>query len=156
MTDRSDEFGTIYLPALRRIRDLWTDLEPLTVETGYDDPINPTELRVTLDDGIDAADTARIDIQWSTLDNYTFHYTDSAGLNWRFDRHPNTHSPERHFHPPAEDGTREGSNDGTVDPEPSCIQVGEVSLVTRAVHKLWRVAYESGDPTRLNTLSNPP
>lgn len=148
MTDRSGEFGTIYLPALRRIRDLWTDLEPLTVETGYDDPINPTELRITLADGIGDADAASIDVQWSTLDNYTFHYTDSAGVNWRFDRHPNTHSPERHFHPPAAGGTG--------DPEPSCIRVNEVSLVTRAVHTLWRGAYESGDPTRLNTGSNPP
>jgi len=29
---------------------------------------------------------------------YSFHYVDSDGLNWRFDRHPNTHTPEIHFH----------------------------------------------------------
>lgn len=148
MTDRAGEFGTIYLPALRRIRDLWVDLEPLVVDTGYDDLVHPTELRVVLSDGIGGADSARIDIQWSELDNYSFHYTDSTGVNWRFDRHPNTHSPERHFHPPADGGTG--------DPEPSCIRVDEVSLVTRAVHKLWRAAYERGDPKRLNSLSNPP
>ncbi|WP_254547326.1 hypothetical protein [Halomarina pelagica] len=147
-TDRAGDFGTIYLPALQRIRTLWLALEPLVAETGYDDPIDPTELRIELTDGLDAADTARFDIQWSTLDNYSFHYVDSADVNWRFDRHPNPHSPDWHFHPPPDART--------ADAEPSCIRVREVSLVTRAVHKLWRVAYESDDPDRLNSSSNPP
>ena len=146
--DRAGEFGTIYLPALQRIRTLWMDLEPVVTETGYDDPVEPTELRIELTDGLGDADAARFDIQWSDLNNYSFHYVDSADVNWRFDRHPNTHSPDRHFHPPP--------NARTVDAESSCINVGEVSLVTRAVHKLWRVAYESGDQDRLNSLSNPP
>ena len=146
--DRAGEFGTIYLPALQRIRTLWMDLEPLVTETGYDDPVEPTELRVMLTDGLGDADSARFDIQWSDLNNYSFHYVDSADVNWRFDRHPNTHSPNRHFHPPP--------HAGAADAESSCIHVGEVSLVTRAVYKLWRVAYESGDQDRLNSLSNPP
>jgi hypothetical protein len=33
------DFGTIDLPALRRIRDLWIDLEPLVEHAEYDDPI---------------------------------------------------------------------------------------------------------------------
>jgi hypothetical protein len=146
--DRAGEFGTIYLPALQRIRNLWVDLEPLVAETGYDDPVEPTEVRIELADGFGDADSARFDIQWSVLDNYSFHYIDSANVNWRFDRHPNTHSPDRHFHPPPDART--------VDAEPSCIHVGEVSLVTRAVHKMWRAAYESGDIDRLNSISNPP
>ena len=144
----SDEFGQVYLPALQRIRDLWMDLEPLVAETGYDDQVAPTELRIELTDGLDDAETARLDIQWSTLDNYSFHYVDSSDVNWRFDRHPNTHSPDRYFHPPPDAGTDTA--------EPSCIHVDEVALVARAVHKLWRVAYDSGDLDRLNTLSNPP
>jgi hypothetical protein len=144
----SGDFGPIYLPALQRIRDLWIDLEPLVAETEYDDQVAPTELRIELADGLGAAETARLDIQWSTLDNYSFHYVDSSDVNWRFDRHPNTHSPDRHFHPPPDAGADTA--------EPSCIHVGEVSLVARAIHKLWRVAYESGDIDRLNTLSNPP
>ena len=146
--DRAGEFGTIYLPALQRIRTLWMDLEPLVTETGYDDPVEPTELRIELTAGLGDADSARFDIQWSDLNNYSFHYIDSADVNWRFDRHPNTHSPNRHFHPPPDARA--------ADAESSCIHVGEVSLVTRAVHKLWRVAYESGDRDRLNSLSNPP
>jgi hypothetical protein len=146
--DRSGEFGTIYLPALQRIRTFWLNFEPLVAETGYDDPVDPTELRIELTDGLGDADSARFDIQWSTLDNYSFHYVDSADVNWRFDRHPNTHSPDRHFHsPPAA---------RTVDAEPSCIHVEEVSLVTRAIYKMWRIAYESGDLNRLNSISNPP
>ncbi|QLG63407.1 hypothetical protein [Halorarum salinum] len=147
-TDRSGEFGTIYLPALQRVRTLWLDLEPEVAETGYDDPVHPTELRIELTDGLGDADSARFDIQWSTLDNYSFHYVDSTDVNWRFDRHPNTHSPDRHFHPPPDART--------VDAEPSSIHVREVSLVTRAVHKMWRVAYENEDRNRLNSASNPP
>lgn len=111
------------------------------------------QLHVELSDGLDDADTARFDIRWSELDNYSFHYVDSAGVNWRFDRHPNTHLPEAHFHPP-QDATRPDVS--TAAAEPSCIRVEEVSLVTRAVIAMWRAAYESGDRGRLNSSSNPP
>ena len=40
--------------------------------------------------------------------------------------------------------------------EPSCIDVTEVSLVARAVHAMWRAAYENNDLDRLNSASNPP
>jgi len=146
--DRAGAFGAIYLPALQRIRTLWVDHEPLVADTGYDDSVEPTELWIELADGLGEAESARIDIQWSDLDNYSFHYVDSADVNWRFDRHPNTHSPDRHFHPPP--------RAETADAVPSCVQVREVSLVTRAVHKMWRAAYESGNLDRLNSLSNPP
>lgn len=146
--DRAGEFGAIYLPALQRIHTLWLDLGPIVTETGYDDPLDPSELRIELSDGLGDAGSAWFDIQWSMLDNYSFHYVDSEDVNWRFDHHPNTHSPDRHFHPPPDART--------ADAEPSCIQVGEVSLVTRVVHKLWRAAYESADLSRLNSISNPP
>jgi len=146
--DRAGEFGHIYLPALQRIRDLWIELEPLVDTTSYDDIVSPTELRIELTDGIGTADSARFDIQWSQLDMYTFHYVDSENRNWRFDRHPNTHSPEKHIHPSLDAATASA--------EPSCIEVAEVSLVTRAVHANWRTAYEQTDPSRLNSLSNPP
>ena len=146
--DRAGEFGVIYLPALQRIRNLWVDLEPLVVDTSYDDLIQPTELQIELSDGLLDAESARFDIQWSTLDNYTFHYTDDQGLNWRFDCHPNTHSPRCHFHPP--------SHGATSDATSSCILVTEVSLVTRAVLKMWRTTYETDDLSRLNSFSNPP
>lgn len=146
--DRAGEFGPIYFPALQRIRNLWLECEPLVKTTRYDDVISPTELHIKLVDGLRSADNARFDIQWSELDMYTFHYVDSLGLNWRFDRHPNTHSPEKHFHPPP--------NAATTTAEPSCITVTEVTLVTRAVHAAWRAAYEHDDVSRLNSLANPP
>ena len=145
--DRAGEFGPIYLPALQRIRDLWIELEPLVETTSYDDIVSPTELHIDLADGIGSAEAARFDIQWSELDMYTFQYVDTEDRNWRFDRHPNTHSPEKHFHPPPDAATTAC--------EPSCTNVSEVSLVTRAVHAGWRVAYEHADTSRLNTLSNP-
>lgn len=146
--DRAGEFGAIYLPALRRIRTLWIEHEPLVENTHYDDPVSPTELRIDLVDGIGDAVSARFDIQWSERGMYSFHYVDSHDVNWRFDRHPNTHSPERHFHPPPDAPS--------IDAEPSCITVSEVTLVTRAVHAMWRVAYDHDDPERLNSASNPP
>lgn len=146
--DRVGEFGEIDLPALGRIRNLWLDPEPLVGRTGDDDFVDPTELHVELTDGLGDAESARFDIQWSDLDNYSFHYVDDEDVNWRFDCHPNAHSPERHFHPPP------GASTG--DAEPSCIQVDEVSLVTRAVHTMFRAAYDTDDLAQLNSVSNPP
>lgn len=146
--DRAGEFGAIDLPALRRIRDLWLELEPLVRGIGYDDPVAPIELQIALSDGLGEAESARFDVRWSRLGMYSFHYVDSADVNWRFDRHPNTHSAEAHFHPPPSAATDRA--------EPSCIEVEEVSLVTRAVHAMWRAAYDHDDRGRLNELSNPP
>jgi hypothetical protein len=40
---------------------------------------------------------------------YSFHNVDSDVVNWRFDCHPNTHSPENHIHPlPAAWGRDDG------------------------------------------------
>ena len=80
--DRAGEFGPIYLPALQRIRDLWLELEPLVDTTSYDDVVAPTELQISLSDGLGDADTARLDIQWSEPGMYSFHYVDSDGVNW--------------------------------------------------------------------------
>jgi hypothetical protein len=146
--DRAGVFGTIYLPALQRIRDLWLDFEPLVDATAYDDVVAPTELQISLSDGLGDAESARFDIQWSELEMYSFHYVDSEDGNWRFDRHPNPHSPEIHFHPSPDAATTAA--------EPSCIDVSEVSLVTHAVHMMWRAAYENDDIARLNSASNPP
>ena len=120
--DRTGEFGPIYLPALQRVRDLWLDLEPLTDTVAYDDVVAPTELQIGLTDGLGDTDAARLDIQWSERGTYSFHYVDSADVNWRFDRHPNTRSPESRFHSPPDAATTTA--------EPSCIDVTEVSLVT--------------------------
>ena len=40
--------------------------------------------------------------------------------------------------------------------EPSCISQSPEALVTRAVLKLWRVAYHTDSYDPLNTGSNPP
>jgi hypothetical protein len=61
--DRAGEFGSIYLPALQRIRDLWLELEPLVNATAHDDVVAPTELQISLNDGLGDAESARIDIQ---------------------------------------------------------------------------------------------
>jgi len=58
-------------------------MEPLATAE-LDDYLHPSVLEVVLDDGLCAANSARIDIQWTTRDNYKFHYTDAEGVNLRW------------------------------------------------------------------------
>lgn len=145
--------GPVDRAALLTIRDIFAAEEPLATPE-LDDYLNPTELEIALADGIESADAARIDVVWTTRGDYKFHYTDTAGVNARWGRHP--HGGEydtdglAHYHPPPE---------ATSDPaavEPSCIEHTIARLVARAVSKLWRAAYQVGDTDRLNAGSNPP
>ena len=146
--------GPIDRPALITIRDRIEELEPLATPA-LDDYLNPSVLEVTLDDGLCAADSGRIDVQWTTSKDYKFHYTDSEGVNLRWGKHPHDgdyiHVPGlEHYHPPP---------DASSDPnevEDSCIKQSPEALVTRAVLKLWRVAYHSQSYRALNAGSNPP
>lgn len=141
--------GAIDRPALIAIRDLINDEEPLATAQ-LDDFLNPTVLEVELDDGLQAADSSRIDVQWTTRNDYKYHYTDSLGVDLRWGRHPHggdyIHVPGlEHFHPPP---------DATSDPtdvEELCIKQSPETLVTRAVLGLWRTAYYSGTLTALNS-----
>lgn len=130
------------------IRDVFLEAEPLVVEATFDSVLSPRSLHISFSDGIGDADQARVDVTWYTSGAYSFHYTDSEDLNWRFDRHPNPHSPENHFHEPPDAETHSA--------QPSCITIEEPRLVTRAVLKLWRRAYETESVTALNSADNPP
>jgi hypothetical protein len=146
--------GPIDRSALLTIRDLIAREEPLATPS-LDDSLNPTVVEVPLDDGLCSAESARIDGQWTTRADYKFHYTDSDGVNFRWGRHPHggdyIHVPDlEHYHPPP---------DATSDPddvEESCIEQSVEALVTRAVLKLWRVAYHANSYDPLNAARNPP
>ncbi|WP_226023951.1 toxin-antitoxin system TumE family protein [Halomicrobium salinisoli] len=146
--------GATDRPALLTIHDIIEEMEPLATPQ-LDDYLNPSVLEVTLDDGLCEADEARIDIQWTTRDDYKFHYTDTEGVNFRWGNHPHAgdyiHAtgPE-HYHPPPD----ASSDPGEV--EESCIIQSPEELVTRAVLKLWRVAYHTDSYEPLNAGSNPP
>jgi hypothetical protein len=144
----TEVFGPIDAGALREIRDLVVNQEPLVEEASLDDPLNPQTLSVDLSDGVGAASTARIDIRWSLAGNYAAHYTDAQGRDFRFDCHPKPDAPTRHFHPPPDAPSR--------PVEPSCITVREAPLVTRAVLQRWRYAYTNGTFEGLNDAENPP
>lgn len=154
--DAADEshstHGPIDGPKLFDFRDAFERVEPLA--TGDpDDVVDPTVLRVALADGVGAAGDARLDVSWTTHGDYTVHYTDSAGRNLRWDAHPHDYQrpPDaRHFHPPPD-----ASNDAS-DVAASCIEVSEVELVARAVHALWRRAYDRGTFDGINAVENPP
>lgn len=127
-------------------------LEPLA-SGSLDDFLDPAELRIELDDGVGSAARARLDVVWTTQDDYNIHYTDDASQNVRWDVHPNDYpnAPgDEHFHPPPH-----ASSDPN-DVEDSCIEVTEIELVARAVQKLWRFAYGQASFDGVNNLKDPP
>lgn len=145
---RPEAFGPIDAGALREIRDLFVESEPLVSDADLDDPLNPQMLSIDLTDGIGDATEARFDVRWSVTGNYAFHYTDETSLNFRFDRHPKPEAPTRHFHTPPNAPSR--------PVEPSCIGVSELPLVARAVLQRWRDAYERRTTDGLNDATDPP
>ena len=146
-TGRTHEFGPPDLPSLVAVRDTFERHEPLVDESKLDDPIDPYRLAIRLLDGF--GEPGRFDVRWSTTDCYSFHYTES-GLDFRFDAHPNPHSPREHFHPP------DGLAERVERIEPSCIAVELPELVTLAVLQEWRRAWEADDPSLLNRGDDPP
>ncbi|WP_323677677.1 hypothetical protein [Halorubellus sp. PRR65] len=154
-TDESHSLrGPIDRAALLTIRDVIDREEPLATPA-LDDYLNPTTVEVQLDDGLQAATAARIDIQWTTRDDYKFHYTDTEDVNFRWGNHP--HDGDyinayglAHYHPPPDASSNpEGVED-------SCIEQSLEILVTRAVLRLWRTAYHRESYEPLNAASNPP
>jgi len=144
--------GPIDGPSLFDFRDAFVRLEPMA--TGeIDDPIDPTTVSINLADGIGSARSARLDVRWTTVNDYNIHYTDSEDRNLRWDAHPHEFprpADDTHFHPPP------NASSTPNDVEPSCIEVSEVELVARAVHACWRLAYNQERVDEINAVKNPP
>lgn len=146
--------GPIDRAALGSIRDAIEREEPLAAPA-LDDVVDPRVLEVRLDDGLCDADSARLDVRWTTRDDYAFHYTDAEGVDLRWDRHPHdgddvAASGPAHYHPPP------SASSDPADVEASCIGHSRPLLVTRAVLQLWRRAYEAGSLAPLNAGRDPP
>jgi len=146
--EQSEVFGPIDAGALREMRDLFVDEEPLVQTASLDDSLNPQTLSIELSDGVGAAAAARIDVRWSLTGNYAAHYTDDRDQNFRFDCHPKPDAPKRHFHPPPDAPSR--------PVEASCITVAPVALVTRAILQRWRYAYTHEAFEGINDAENLP
>lgn len=145
---QSADLGVPDVTTMRLIRDIFTQEEPLVETATFDSVLDPQEIRIQFSDGIGDADWCRLDSTWYKSGAYRFHYIDETDVNWRFDNHPNPHSPLKHFHRPPSAPPETA--------EQSCIQVEEPRLVARAVLKLWRRAYETDDDSVLNIATNPP
>lgn len=146
--------GATDRPALLTIRDIVEEMEPLATAE-LDDYLHPSVVEVTLDDGLCAADKARIDIQWTTQHDYKYHYTDTEAVNFRWGKHSHggdyVHvSGFEHYHPPPD------ASSAPDKVKESCIAQPPEELVTRAVLKLWRVAYHADSHEPLNAGRNPP
>lgn len=146
--------GPIDRSALLTIRDVFNSDEPLATAE-LDDYLNPEAVEIEFDDGLCGAETARLDIQWTTQDDYKFHYTDSQSIDLRWGKHP--HNGDyvnvtglEHYHPPP------NASSDPDEVEESCIIHSPELLVTRAVLQLWRVAYHADSLSPLNAGSNPP
>ena len=146
--ERSADLGVPDVMTMRQIRELVTQEEPLVERAEFDSVLDPQELRVRFADGIGDAEWCRLDVTWYTSGAYRFHYVDADDGNWRFDKHPNPHSAETHFHPPPDAPSETATR--------SRIRVAEPRLVARAVMKLWRRAYETDTFADLNSAENPP
>lgn len=139
--------GPIDYEALKTIRDIVLETEPLVTQHELGDRLDPRpELTVTVCEGFGTSRSGRFDIVWTDRDCYNFHYTKQDGVDFRFDRHPEPQGPDKHFHEPPDAQSR----------VPSCIEVEQVEVVTRAVLKCWRTALERDDPSLVNSRSNPP
>lgn len=77
--------GPIDRPALLAIRDLLNQHEPLAT-AALDDFLTPRTLEVQYNDGLLSASQSRIDVQWTTRNDYKYHYTDAAGVDLRWGR----------------------------------------------------------------------
>jgi len=146
--DIDGDLGSLDEFALDEIRKVFNREEPVVAEVGFPDLIDPQELKVYFETGIVDADDARFDVRWFRSGYYNFHYTDSTGRDFRWDYHPKEGAPDKHFHPPPDAAS--------ADPTPSCIAVEQPELVARAVHKLWRRAFDTSSLANLNTAENPP
>lgn len=140
--DIDGELGTLDVAAMDEIRSAFTGLDGLIDAAGFENPVDPKLVRVSFADGIGEADSCRLDIRWYRKGYYSVHHTDSIDRNFRWDYHPKVGAPDAHFHPPPD-----APSD---DPEPSCLGVAEPPVIARAVHKLWRRAYDRGETTALN------
>ena len=153
---------------LARARTVAEMYEPLVVDSAFDDPLDPWELRLHLGAGIEA-DSGRFEVTWTDRLRYRYHYTEGEAFNYRYDFHPRTDVQDRHFHEPpcaARGSLRsplaiprfsrfQRSNRAAHDAVPSCIAVETVRLVTLAVLQLWRDTVESGDIARLQQVDPP-
>ena len=130
MADSIDgSIGPVDYPVLRQIRALCVDEEPLVEATSFDDPVNPTELILEFSTGLDSP--GRMEITWWSRGAYRYHYTEPGGVDFRFEAHPKSDTPDVHFHPPPNAGPAEPSFlDGVTQPQ----------TVTRAVLTRWRHA----------------
>lgn len=146
--------GPIDRPVLLAIREVFTTMEPLATAQ-LDDYLNPDVLEITFSEGLRGAETARIDVRWTTQDDYKFHYTDSRDVDFRWGKHPHNgdsiYVPGlEHYHPPPD-----ASSDPD-DVEESCIKQSREERVVCAILKLWRGAYHADSFAPLNAGQNPP
>lgn len=137
--------GTPDLQRLRTARTVAEAYEPLVAEATFDSPVGSQTLRLSMDAGI-RAETGRFDVTWTGEGYYRYYYTEAEGFDYRYDRHPRSDIPEKHFHEPP---------DAAHDAVPSCIEGEAVPLVTLAVLQLWRDAVESGDLGQLQQPDPP-
>lgn len=146
--DLDGELGTLDVVAMDEVRSAFTGHDGLIEAAGFPNPADPSVVYVYLTDGIGDATDCRFDIRWYRRGYYSVHHTDSIGRNFRWDHHPKVDTPDKHFHPPPD------ASSG--DAEPSSITAEQPPVVARAVHKLWRRAYDTGSTSRVNSAEGIP
>lgn len=137
--------------ALRQVGRTARSVDGLVTRATLDSVTDPTKLVVQLADGLRDAESCRFDVRWLHSGFYSFHHTDTDGVNFRYDHHPKDGVPTRHFHPPP-DARSDAAEPSCLTPDPVAVP----GIVTRGVFTLWRRSYETGRLTALNDAEKPP
>lgn len=141
--DLDGDPGPLDVAAMDEFRSAFAGLDGLIEATGFENPADPRVVCIRLSDGIGEAETCRFDVRWYRAGYYNVHHTDSTGRNFRWDYHPKAGAPDAHFHPPPDAPSHRV--------EPSCLGAERPPVIARAVHKLWRRAYDTGRTAELNS-----
>lgn len=84
---------------------------------------------------------ARVEMQWCVDDDYNFHYIEvhSDGSVWqcRWDRHPNPHAADAHFHRPPDADATDVVDDPIDDVHPTDLLTRTLMNVRDRIDQLW-------------------
>lgn len=104
------------------------------------DAISTLVLRFEEDRYPESVSGARLEIQWYENGEYNFHYHESHenGRVWqcRWDRHPNSHSTDAHFHRPSNADTSDVVADPTASTYPEEMLTRTLANVRQRIDEL--------------------
>jgi hypothetical protein len=105
------------------------------------DAVSTLVLRFEKNGYPESVSSARLEIQWHENGEYNFHYHErhESGQVWqcRWDRHPNSHSTNAHFHRPPSADTSDVIADPTASTRPEEMFTRTLANARQRIDELW-------------------